>query len=195
MKKLWKPILIILVAAVMIVDIILDNRATAQNPVIVSRSELDLPVGTAIGQLAPDFSGSTADGEMFQLSDLRGKTVLVNVFASWCGPCIAETPHLVEVYNQGRDDGLEIVGLNLQESPEAVTKFQDEFDIEYPLVLNEDGFLTNNIYKPIGLPTTWFIDQDGVVRYVFSGPMNQQVLQQVIDDVAAGRDPDPFAGT
>jgi thiol-disulfide isomerase/thioredoxin len=183
MKKLWKPILLVLVAGIMIADVILDNRATAQIPVEVAQSNIDLPVGTAIGELAPDFIGTTPQGEMFQLSDLRGQTVLVNVFASWCGPCIAETPHLVEVFNQKKDDGVVIVGLNLQESPDAVLNFQDEFNIDYPLVLNEDGFLTNNLYTPIGLPTTWFIDQDGVVRYVFSGPMTQQVLLQVIDDV------------
>ncbi|UCF27667.1 MAG: hypothetical protein JSW42_13720, partial [Chloroflexota bacterium] len=59
-------------------------------------------------------------------------------------------------------------------------------------VLNEGGDLTN-IYSPIGLPTSWFIDQDGVVRFVFSGPMTQESLQAILADVEAGREPDPFA--
>ena len=63
---------------------------------------------------------------------------------------------------------------------------------DYPLVLNEGGDLTD-IYRPIGLPTTWFIDRDGVIRFVFSGPMTKEALQVILEDVAAGREPDPFA--
>ena len=59
-------------------------------------------------------------------------------------------------------------------------------------MLNEDGSLTNNLYTPIGLPTSWFIDQDGVVRYVFAGAMTREVLQNVLEDIIAGKEPDPF---
>ena len=139
-----------------------------------------------------DFSGTTVDGETVALNDLKGKVVLVNIFASWCGPCRLEAPHLAEVYNSIDRDNFEFIGLNLQEAPQAVEDFQDEFFIDFPLVLNEGGDLTN-IYSPIGLPTSWFIDQDGVVRFVFSGPMTKESLQVILDDVGAGREPDPFA--
>jgi hypothetical protein len=98
----------------------------------------------------------------------------------------------VEVYNSIDRGKFEFVGLNLQEAPGAVADFQDEFFIDFPLVLNEGGDLTN-IYSPIGLPTTWFIDQSGVVRFVFSGPMTKESLQAILADVEAGREPDPFA--
>jgi thiol-disulfide isomerase/thioredoxin len=126
------------------------------------------------------------------LSELSGKLVVVNVFASWCGPCRAETPHLVEVYKQIDRDRVEFIGLNLQETPKAVESFKDEFSIDYPLVLDEGGGITD-IYRPIGLPTTWFIDQDGIIRFSFSGPMTKESLQVILEDVEAGRDPDPFA--
>lgn len=193
MKTLWKPIVIILVVGIMAVDVFLDQRTNAQAEVVtLAGSDLTLPVGTRIGELAPDFNGTTLEGDTVRLSDLRGKTVLINVFASWCGPCRLEMPHLVQLSNELDQDEVVFVGLNLQENPDAVTTFRDEFGIDFPLVLNEDGQLTNGLYTPIGLPTSWFIDREGVVRYVFSGAMTREVLENVLDDVIAGREPDPF---
>lgn len=194
MRKIWKAIILVIVAGIMAGDLILDYQTQAQaHPQDTEKAELlGLSVGTTLGELAPDFSGKTLDGETITLSELKGKFVLVNVFASWCGPCRVEAPHLVEVYNTIDKDQFEFVGLNLQETPEAVEFFRDEFFIEFPLVLNEGGDLTN-IYSPIGLPTTWFIDRDGVVRFVFSGPMTKEALQVILEDVEAGREPDPFA--
>ena len=194
MKKIWKIIILVFVAGVMVGDLFLDFRNQAQvDPQDTETAELlGLDVGTTVGNLAPDFTGTTVDGETIALSDLRGKVVLVNIFASWCGPCRVEAPHLVEVYNSVDREKFEFIGLNLQETPGVVEGFRDEFFIEFPLVLNEGGDLTN-IYTPIGLPTTWFIDQDGVIRFTFSGPMTQEALQAILDDVEAGREPDPFA--
>jgi thiol-disulfide isomerase/thioredoxin len=195
MKKIWKVIILVLVAGVMTGDLILDYRRSAQaHPLETVNSEApDMVVGTAVSELAPDFRGTTIDGQTVTVSELRGKLVLVNVFASWCGPCRVETPHLVEVYNSLDREKVEFIGLNLQERPKEVEFFRDEFFIPYPLVLNEAGDLTK-IYSPIGLPTTWFIDQDGVIRFVFSGPITEEALESILADVEAGREPDPFAG-
>jgi thiol-disulfide isomerase/thioredoxin len=193
-KKFWKVIILVFVAGIMAGDLILDYRSQPQAHAqdVETAELLGLNVGTTVGDLAPNFTGTTVDGEIIALSDLKGKVVLVNVFASWCGPCRVEAPHLVEVYNSIDKGGFEFIGLNLQEAPDAVEGFQDEFLIDFPLVLNEGGDLTN-IYSPIGLPTTWFIDQVGVVRFVFSGPMTKESLQAILNDVEAGREPDPFA--
>jgi len=194
LKQLWKPLALILVIGIMAVDLILDRRVTAQVQAESGANSAlaDLPVGTNTGELAPDFIATTLDGETVKLSDLRGKVVLVNLFASWCGPCRAEAPHLVEAYNQANHDEIVIIGLNLQETPEAVAAFRDDFGIPFPLVLDEDGRLTKTIYQPIGLPTSWFIDQDGVVRFVFAGAMTQEMLNNILEDVQSGREPDPF---
>ena len=165
------------------------NQSCQENE---SAELLGLPVGTAVGELAPDITGTTLEGQEIAISDQQGNVVLVNVFASWCGPCRVEAPHLVEVYNNLDQEKFEFIGLNLQERPTEVEFFRDEFFIDFPLVLNEGGDLTN-IYSPIGLPTTWFIDRDGVVRFVFSGPMTKEALQAILEDVEAGREPDPFA--
>ncbi|MGB5844198.1 MAG: TlpA disulfide reductase family protein [Anaerolineales bacterium] len=194
MKKFWKVSVLILVAGIMVGDLLLDYRTQVQaHPQDTEAAELlDVNVGIAVGDLAPDFTGTTVDGQAITLSELSGKLVVVNVFASWCGPCRAETPHLVEIYKQLDRDRVEFIGLNFQETPKAVESFKDEFSIDYPLVLDEGGGITD-IYRPIGLPTTWFIDQDGIIRFSFSGPMTKESLQVILEDVEAGRDPDPFA--
>lgn len=194
MRKFWKVIILIFVAGIMAGDLLIDYQAQVQpHPQESQAAELqDRNVGIAVGDLAPEFSGTTIDGQTVSLSDLDGKLVVVNVFASWCGPCRAETPHLVEIYDELDRDEVEFVGLNLQETPGAVQTFKEEFSIEYPLLLNEGGEITN-VYSPIGLPTTWFIDREGIVRFTFSGPLTKESLQVILDDVAAGREPDPFA--
>jgi len=192
-NKIWKPLVLILVVSVLAADPYFDYRANAENPAAqTSESTVDIPIGTSIGELAPDITGTTLDGEPLTLSELRGELVLVNVFASWCGPCRAEIPHLVELFDEIENEGIAFVGLNLSESSAAVSFFRNEFDINFPLLLDEDGRLTE-IYQPIGLPTSWFIDADGVVRYVFAGPMTKEMLTGILDDIEAGRDPDPFA--
>jgi len=192
-NKIWKPLVLILVVSVLAADAYFDYRANAENPAAqTSESTVDIPIGTSIGELAPDITGTTLDGEPLTLSELRGELVLVNVFASWCGPCRAEIPHLVELFDEIENEGIAFVGLNLSESSAAVSFFRNEFDINFPLLLDEDGRLTE-IYQPIGLPTSWFIDADGVVRYVFAGPMTKEMLTGILDDIEAGRDPDPFA--
>jgi peroxiredoxin len=200
MKKLWRPLVLLLVVAVMGADVYLDSlrgrdQSAAVGAASPSETELsDLPVGLAEGQRAPDFSGTTLTGESIRLSDLRGQVVLVNIFASWCAPCRVEAPHLVEVHNNVAGDDVAFIGLNLQERPQEVEAFKSDFNIDFPLVLNEDGSLTE-IYQPIGLPTSWFIDEQGVIRYVHAGPMTSDLLQRVIEDVQAGRSVDPFAST
>lgn len=189
MKRIWKPLVLVLVAGMLAASLYfqVNSRDSADR----ASSLEDLSVGIGTGQVAPDFTGITLEGETIRLSDFRGKIVLVNVFATWCGPCLLETPHLVEVYSAEGGEVV-IIGLNLQETGDKVADYQDEFNISYPLVLNEDGKLTE-IYRPIGLPTSWFIDPDGVIRYVHAGPMTTPMLEEALDAVREGREPDVFS--
>ena len=149
-----------------------------------------LTVGTSVGNLAPDFEAPTLDGETLSLSELRGKTVLLNAFASWCGPCQAETPELVDLAKDESNDLL-VIGLNLGETPEAIETYRQDFNVPYPLLPDADGSLME-IFRPIGLPTSWFIDPEGVIRYIHTGPMTATMIQKVLDDIRAGKQPDPF---
>jgi len=114
-----------------------------------------LTVGTSIGNLAPDFEALTLGGETLHLSELRGKTVLINLFASWCGPCRAETPELVELANDESIDLL-VIGLNVGETPAVIETYRLDFNVSYPLLPDADARLTE-IYRPIVLPNKTYL--------------------------------------
>jgi len=134
-----------------------------------------------IGRAGPDFLLERADGGTLRLSDLQGAPVLLNFWASWCFPCQEEMPDLVEAYGRYRDDGLVIVGVNLQEPEKTVLEFADKFGIEFPLVIDRDGELADTwrLGGPIeGIPTSYFIDSTGVVRETFYGPLSPEALEK-----------------
>lgn len=183
LKRFWKPFVLIFITGLL--SVTWYTRYAE-----MERLE-SLPVGTEVGERAPEFTGTTVDGETVSLSDYRGKIVLVNDFATWCGPCLFETPHLVDLYHEQMDD-IAILGLNILEQDEDVAAYQAQFNIPYPLLLDPDGKLTE-IYSPIGLPTTWFIDEHGIIQYVHSGPMTMAMIRNILDDLRNGREPDIFA--
>ena len=188
-KRVWTSLILVLIAGILTVS--LYSLFRPQKNTELAGSLEDLPVGITAGEIAPDFTGTTLDGETLRLSNFRGKIVLLNDFASWCGPCIAETPHLVDLYNADAGN-LMIIGLNIEETESDVAAYQDEFNVPYPLVMNQDGALTE-IYRPIGLPTSWFIDHEGVIRYIHAGPMTVPMLQEAISAIREGREPDVFS--
>ena len=149
-----------------------------------------IPVGTAVGEPAPDLILHTVDGQGIKISDYKGKVVLVNAFASWCGPCRTETPELVKVYEAHKED-VQWIGLNFGEDKAAIEAYRDDFLVPYPLILDPDGRIAE-FYRPIGLPTSYFIDPDGIIRYVHTGPITQDFVESLIADLQAGREPDPF---
>jgi len=179
-KRIWRPLIFVLIIGILAV-VLYTQVGLLQHP----------SVGTEIGELAPDFTSTTLEGETITLSDFRGQIVLVNDFATWCGPCQAETPDLVDVYNAEGSDVV-FIGLNLQESEAKVAEFKEQYNIPYPLVMDSDGKVTE-LYRPVGLPTSWFIDSDGLVRYVHAGPMTTPMLQEALDAIRDGREPDVFS--
>ncbi len=136
------------------------------------------PPGMAVeakeGSLAPDFLLKTLDDGEIRLSDLRGKAVIVNLWATWCGPCRKEMPQFVAAYDRYRDEGLEIIAMNLQESPSIIQPFVDDRGMDFPVALDKRGEVSDE-YRIIGLPTTYFIDREGVIRNVFLGPFQGQI--------------------
>ena len=147
--------------------------------------------GNGVGQFAHDFTGRALYNQEISLQDYRGKIIFVNLFASWCGPCLIETPHLVDASRNNLEDVV-FVGINLQEPASAVEAYQQEFDIQYPLLMDPEGRFTD-LFTPRGLPTSWVIDKDGVIRYVHSGPLTQTMIQNVLDAIRESRQPNPFS--
>jgi cytochrome c biogenesis protein CcmG/thiol:disulfide interchange protein DsbE len=137
------------------------------------------------GFLAPDFTLSTLDGSSVRLSDLRGKPVLINFWASWCGPCRQEMPHLQAIYETHADQGLVVLGVDQLESPSAVAGFVEELGLTFPIPLDGDGKVAAD-YQARGLPTSFFVDASGVIRDAFTGPMTTGLIESKLETILPG---------
>ncbi len=117
--------------------------------------------GNVQGQAAPDFQLQTLDGKNMKLSDFHGKAILLNFWATWCGPCKSEMPWFVELQKQYGPEGLQIVGVAMDDSStEDITKFVKEMGVNYPILLGKES--VGQSYGGVGvLPTTFFIDREG----------------------------------
>ena len=136
------------------------------------------------GFLAPDFTLDTLQGDQVKLSDLRGKIVVVNFWATWCPPCRAETPALKTSYESYKDADVVILGVNLtnQDSLNDVEAFVQEFSLTYPILLDRDGNVSNSLYQIKGLPSTFFVNRNGVIRtVVVGGPMSESFIRSKIE--------------
>lgn len=135
------------------------------------------------GFLAPDFTLNTLEGETIALSELRGKAVVVNFWASWCGPCRQEMPDIEEVALDYQDQDLVILAVNAtqQDRLEAVIEFVDTYNLTFPILTDDDGSLTRT-YQIAAFPTTFFIGRDGVIQeVVIGGPMAEALLRTRVD--------------
>jgi peroxiredoxin len=131
-----------------------------------------LAVKAEEGALAPDFLLGRLDGSELRLSDLRGQPVVLNFWATWCAPCRKEIPQFVDASERFRDQGLVVVGVNLQEGKSIVRPYADDFGMDFPIAIDVDGEV-GDAYRLLGLPVTYFIDRDGIVRSVFTGPFEE----------------------
>lgn len=152
-----------------------------------------LPVETAsksaepsavIGRLAPNFTLTTLAGETFELAALRGKPVVLNFWATWCGPCRAELPAL-EATAQQFENEVQIVAVDQAEAPETVQKYVDELALSFTIPLDREGSV-GRLYSIRGLPTTFFIDDEGLIRHVWSGEMDRITLAELIAELLQG---------
>jgi cytochrome c biogenesis protein CcmG, thiol:disulfide interchange protein DsbE len=112
------------------------------------------------GTKPPDFSGPTVESQSLSLSQLRGKVVVVNFWASWCHECRPEMPALEQLHREFAGRGLAIIGINARENAETIRRYAKEVGLSFPLVLDPDGKI-NTLYGVIGLPATFVIGRDG----------------------------------
>ncbi|MBC6972044.1 TlpA family protein disulfide reductase [Bacillus sp. Xin] len=139
--------------------------------------------GIEVGKVAPDFELSKLDGTKVKLSDLKGKKVILNFWATWCGPCQKEMPDMEAFYKKHKDD-VEILAVNYTVSEgangeEKVKKFVEEKGVTFPILLDKDINVTTT-YKVITIPTSYFVDTKGVIQDKFIGPMTQKEMEKRI---------------
>jgi len=132
-----------------------------------------------VGLRAPDFVLSSLDGNRIRLSELGGKAVVLNLWATWCPPCRAEMPALEKAYREFAADGLVVLAVNAttQDDIAAVQPFAEELGLTMPILLDAQG-LVSKTYQLRSLPSTFFIDRTGAIReVVIGGPMSEALLR------------------
>ncbi|HVR44661.1 MAG TPA: TlpA disulfide reductase family protein [Thermoanaerobaculia bacterium] len=118
----------------------------------------------AVGETMPPYTAQTLDGASFDLADLRGTVVLVNIWATWCGPCRYEIPDLIELHRTWAPEGFQVLGVSV-DGPETMSEVEPMVkarSINYPVVLDPDGVIAN-VFETAVIPTSALIDREGTV--------------------------------
>ncbi len=117
---------------------------------------------------APDFTLRSVDGPNLRLQEQRGRVVLVNFWASWCGPCRQEMPQLNKLYDKYRDSGFVLLGINIDNNAQTATELASKLGVSFPVLLDTDKAVSK-LYDVSTMPLTVVIDRDGRVRYLHHG--------------------------
>lgn len=147
------------------------------------RDSSDLKTRPQVGSLAPNFRLQTLDGDDVLLSDLRGRPVFINFWATWCFFCISEMPAIQQLANDYGDDVV-MLGVNVAEPVSDAQTFATNFDITYPLVLDADREVAE-AYQVRSMPTSVFVDADGVIAAFGFGAMFPDQIREQIDPLLA----------
>lgn len=148
-------------------------------------------IAPLVGSRAPEFSIAALGGQPVSLSDLRGRVILINFWATWCVPCRAEMPALQAAYEEHSARGLVVLAINEKEDADSVAQFADEVHLTFPILLDLDGTLANR-YQARALPTSFFIDREGMIQAVSFGEMKRAYIETEIATLL-GEDPSPTA--
>jgi len=141
------------------------SSTPAQSPVQPSQGDI----------LAPDFQLQSLDGQVVSLSSLRGKPVMLNFWATWCGPCRVEMPYIQEVFEdeEWTEQGLVILAINLGEAPSKVKEFMEDNGLSFRVLLDTDASVAQD-YNVRGIPATFLIDKNGIMKDVRIGAFSSK---------------------
>lgn len=138
------------------------------------------PYRFSSGDLAPDFTVETLDGKTVSLSDYRGKTVLLNFWATWCPPCRSEMPDLEQLYRERKDQGFVVLAIDLQEPKAPVRTFVERLGLTFPILMDDTGEVAQR-YNIQVLPTSFFIDKEGHIATFNFGALNRSAILRKLE--------------
>ncbi len=133
------------------------------------------------GAPAPAFTLNTLDGRPISLADTKGKAILINFWASWCPPCLEETPALIAAYNELKqaDPNIEFIGIGTNDDRANLQQFAENNRIPYIVVEDPDGKVSD-AYGVLGMPTTVFVDSNGIVRRIWNGAIRKEQVIEIM---------------
>ena len=185
-KNLVTGICLLLAAVVLVLTVNAVSRlgemkqSVSSAPVFGAMHDSDME-GTA----APDFSLEDLDGNTLTLSEYEGGVVLLDFWATWCGPCIKETPTFITLDEQYGEDEFKIIGLAVNDTESKVRSYAEKQGIQFSLAMVSDD-VQNDYGGIMGLPTHFLIDKQGIIRHVWmGGPNDLRTFQERIDNLLA----------
>ena len=141
------------------------------------------PSVARVGGPAPDFRLENLDGKSISLSDFQGKPVLINFWATWCRPCVSEMPYIQQVHEGWSKRGLVVLAINIGESPSEVKKFLQTHNLSLPVLLDTEENAARK-YNITGIPTTFFIDSDGIIQQKIIGAFpNKGAIEKYLNSI------------
>ena len=172
-NKLIRINLILVILSFSLIVACGESQSNAETPA----ENISTQKATTSSQNAKDFTLTLLDGKKLSSADLKGKAVILDVWDTWCPPCKAEIPHFIELYNEYKSKGLEIVGIaGGRDGLPAVEKFIGDYGINYLNALLDDDF--NEKYGPIrSIPTTFVLDKNGNVYKKYVGYNDKSVFE------------------
>ena len=150
-------------------------------------ANIPIAVGEEDYQMAPEFSLKSLSGEDFNLADYRGRVVMLNFWATWCGPCKWEIPILNELHSLYKDDGVIVVGVAITSgSKEKIESFMKSYNVDYPILYGSDEDIARLVYTYgnfASIPSTFLINQKGEVTNYFVGAQEREVFERGIRNI------------
>lgn len=144
----------------------------------------DANASLVVGQKAPDFDLVSLDGTRVRLSDLKGKPVVVNFWATWCTPCRKEMPEFQKVFADYKQNGLQVLGVNVGEPRVGIVEFTERVGVKFPILVDEKETVQTD-YKIVPLPATFFIDKSGVIRAIYQYQMSTPQIEGEVQRLLA----------
>lgn len=138
---------------------------------LIMAAQLGAPIpviAANIGDMAPNFTLKADSGKNLRLSEYRGEVVMINFWATWCGPCRQEMPLLNELYQRYRPVGFTLLGVNIDDQSASASKMAHRLGVTYPIVFDAEK-VVSRLYDINAMPTTVMVDRDGKVRYLHRG--------------------------
>jgi len=136
----------------------------------------------AVGEQAPDFVLVDMDGKKHQLSDYKGQGVFLNFFGTWCKPCEEEFPYINNQYHQFKEQGVQVLAVNIDESDLAVNKFANRLGLDFPIVIDKDSQV-QTAYNIGYLPATFLVDPDGKVVKYHTGQLTEKTIREFMEKI------------